>query len=146
MLKPTEENGHCPLRTARDKLMATGLRATRPRLALAWLLFGKGERHVTADELYSEAQRAKVNVSHATVYNVLNSFADAGLVRRFAVTGERSFFDTKLGDHQHFYCEDTGQILDIETGHVAIGQLPEAPRGYAIASVDLVIRLRQTNR
>ncbi len=87
MLKHTEENSHCPLRMARDKLTATGLRATRPRLALAWLLFGKGERHVTADELFNEAQRAKVNVSHATVYNVLNSFAEAGLVRRFAVTG-----------------------------------------------------------
>ncbi len=143
MLKHTEENSHCPLRMARDKLTATGLRATRPRLALAWLLFGKGERHVTADELFNEAQRAKVNVSHATVYNVLNSFAEAGLVRRFAVTGDRSFFDTKLGDHQHFYCEDTGEIVDIHAGQLEVAHLPQVPQGYAIASVDVVIRLRQ---
>ncbi len=62
-------------------LAGYGLRATRQRIGLIKLLFGAGNRHVTADVLAAEAQVVRMPMSLATVYNVLNLFAEVGLVR-----------------------------------------------------------------
>ena len=72
----------CPWHDVNEMLQAAGLRPTRQRMALGWLLFGKGARHLTAEMLYEEATLAKVPVSLATVYNTLNQLTDAGLLTR----------------------------------------------------------------
>jgi Fur family iron response transcriptional regulator len=71
----------CPWHDVNEMLQSAGLRPTRQRMALGWLLFGKGARHLTAEMLYEEATLAKVPVSLATVYNTLNQLTDAGLLR-----------------------------------------------------------------
>ena len=68
-----------------ETLRAAGLRPTRQRLALAKILFGNGDRHVSAEDLHREACAAKVLVSVATVYNTLNQFTAAGLLREVAI-------------------------------------------------------------
>ena len=84
----------CPLSDLRDRLRRAGLRPTRQRLSLGWLLFGRGDRHLTAEMLYDEAMRAKVPVSLATVYNTLHQFTEAGLLRQLALDGSKAYFDT----------------------------------------------------
>src|SRR5687768_2713764 len=88
------------------RLKAAGLRPTRQRLALAKLLFGPRDRHVSAEELHGEALSAGVPMSLATVYNTLHQFTGAGLLRELAVDGARTYFDTNIGNHHHFYCEE----------------------------------------
>src|SRR5215831_15293313 len=66
----------CPWRDVKSMLRDVGLRPTRQRMALGWILFGKGDRHITAEMLYEEATKAKVPVSLATVYNTLHQFTD----------------------------------------------------------------------
>src|SRR5581483_4330848 len=95
------------------RLRAAGLRPTRPRVALAGLLFAHGNRHVTAEMLHAEAAKAGVKVSLATVYNALHQFTEAGLLRQVVVDAARSYFDTNTGEHQHFFCEDDGRLVDI---------------------------------
>lgn len=136
----------CPVHDLRERLRGAGLRPTRQRVALGWLLFAKGDRHVTAEALYEEASRARVPVSLATIYNTLNQFTDAGLLRQVAVDGSRASFDTNLTDHHHFFVEDEERVLDIPNGGIAVGGLPAAPEGYEIARVDVVVRLRRTGR
>jgi len=119
-----------------------GLRATRQRLGLARLLFAKGNRHVTADALAAEAGALKMQASLATIYNVLNLFAEVGIVRGLAVEGNRTIFDTNTNDHSHFYFEDTGQIEDILLDRAGITDKIVAPEGYEIAKIDVVVRLR----
>ena len=85
----------CPWHDVNEMLQAAGLRPTRQRMALGWLLFGKGARHLTAEMLYEEATLAKVPVSLATVYNTLNQLTDAGLLRQVSVDGTKTYFDTK---------------------------------------------------
>ena len=89
--------------TLPERLRQAGLRPTQQRLALAELLFGKGDRHVCAEDLYAEAFHASVAVSLATVYNTLNQFRSAGLLRELAIEGDRSYFDTNTSDHFHFF-------------------------------------------
>ena len=128
-----------------ERLKAVGLRPTRQRLALARLLFGSGNRHVSAEQLHGEAGAAKVRVSLATVYNTLHQFTAAGLLREVVVEPGRSYFDTNVEDHHHFYFEETGRIEDIPGHALRVLDLPEAPAGTRVARVDIVVRVAEEN-
>ncbi|BCH20225.1 transcriptional repressor [Mesorhizobium sp. L-8-10] len=119
-----------------------GLRPTRQRVALADLLFAKGDRHLSAEELHEEALAAGVPVSLATVYNALHQFTEAGLLRILAVEGAKTYFDTNTSDHHHFFVEGENKVYDIEQGPVRVVNLPEPPEGMEIVNVDIVVRLR----
>lgn len=137
----TQENRH----TEADWLSSAGLRPTRQRLALAHLLIGDGQhRHVTAESLYEATRDGADKVSLATVYNTLRVFSDAGLLREITVNGARSYFDTNVTNHPHFFWEDTEELMDAPDEDLKIAQLPEAPEGAEIAKVDVVIRLRRS--
>jgi Fur family iron response transcriptional regulator len=121
-----------------------GLRPTRQRAALAQLLVGDGrDRHVTAESLHSSAQAAGEPVSLATVYNTLRAFCDAGLVREIIVDGTRSYFDTNMTDHPHFFWEEEGALTDAPADELEIRHLPRPPEGAEVVAVDVVIRLRR---
>ncbi|MGB5872067.1 MAG: iron response transcriptional regulator IrrA [Albidovulum sp.] len=125
-------------------LAGAGLRPTRQRVALAGLLVGDGQdRHVTAEGLFAAAQATGEAVSLATVYNTLRAFCDAGLMSEITVDGSRSYFDTRLDDHPHFYWEDTAELTDAPKDQLDILQLPIAPEGAKVTRVDVVIRLRR---
>lgn len=128
------------------RVREAGLRPTRQRIALADLLFAKGDRHLSAEELHEEAIAAGVPVSLATVYNALHQFTQAGLLRILAVEGSKTYFDTNTSDHHHFYIEGENRIFDIASGPVTVSNLPEPPEGMEIANVDIVVRLRPIRR
>lgn len=133
----------CPLSDLRDKLRRVGLRPTRQRISLGWLLFGKGDRHITAEMLYEEAVRARVPVSLATVYNTLHQFTEAGLLRQLAVDGAKAYFDTNPTEHHHFFIEDEDRLVDMPADGVDVGVLPAPPEGLEIAGVEVIVRLRR---
>jgi Fur family iron response transcriptional regulator len=124
-------------------LRSAGLRPTRQRMALGWLLFGKGARHLTAEMLYEEATLAKVTVSLATIYNTLNELTDAGLLRQVAVDGTKTYFDTNATAHHHFYLEHNHELIDIPDRHLVPHKMPDLPEGYEISRIDMVVRLRK---
>jgi Fur family iron response transcriptional regulator len=133
-----------PFANALELLRAARLRPTRQRLALARLLFEQGDRHVSAEQLHGEAVAASVPVSLATVYNTLHQFVSAGLLREVVVNPGRSYFDTNMGDHHHFFFEDTGQLVDIPSDRIGVTSLPTPPVGTAIRRVDVIIRVERT--
>jgi Fur family iron response transcriptional regulator len=135
----TQERPHSDVA---ERVRAAGLRPTRQRLALANLLFHNGERHVTAEQLHGEAKGAEIPVSLATVYNTLNQFTQAGLLREVVVEPGRSYFDTNIDDHHHFFFEDSGALRDIPGEQVRLADLPEAPEGTTVERVDVIIRVR----
>lgn len=125
-------------------LSRAGLRPTRQRLSLAALLVGDGrDRHVTAEGLYGATMGTGGRVSLATVYNTLRAFCDAGLMQEVTVDGARSYFDTRMDDHPHFFWEDTAELTDAPAHELDINSLPAPPEGAEIARVDVVIRLRR---
>ena len=128
-----------------DQWLAKGsLRPTRQRVILAQRLIGDGQnRHVTAESLFAASNDNGVKVSLATVYNTLRAFCDAGLMREITVDGAKSYFDTNMTDHAHFYWEDTFELVDAPAEQIKISVLPDVPAGAEIAKVDVVIRLRR---
>jgi len=127
---------------AKLRLRAAGLRPTRQRVELAGLLFADRDRHVTAESLHDEVTGAGVKVSLATVYNTLHQFTQAGLLRQVIVDAARSYFDTNTGDHQHFFLEDEGMLIDIAE-HIAVSGVPTPPAGMAVDRVDVVVRVKR---
>ncbi|WP_407048623.1 iron response transcriptional regulator IrrA [Methyloraptor flagellatus] len=124
-------------------LRRAGLRPTRQRIALAALLYNRGHRHVSAEALFEEAVLAKVPVSLATIYNTLHQFTEAGLLRELAVDGAKSYFDTNVSDHHHFFVEGENAMMDIPADAVAIDLLPTPPEGMEIVRVDVLVRVRR---
>ena len=123
------------------QLREVGLRPTRQRLALAKLLFKDGNRHVTAEDLYSEAHREGIGVSLATVYNTLHQFTQKGLLREVVVEPSRTYFCTNTSDHGHFFYEKSGRLLDIPADSIEISRLPSTPDGAKIKDIDIIIRI-----
>ena len=137
MMTPAVENGS-------KWLAQAGVRPTRQRVALASLLVGDGQnRHVTAESLYADAKSGGESVSLATVYNTLRAFCDAGLMQEITVDGSKSYFDTNMDDHPHFFWEDERRLTDAPVDQLEIRRLPDLPEGAEISKVDVVIRLRR---
>ena len=124
----------------RERLREAGLRPTRQRLALGQLLFGPGDRHLTAEMLHEEAIRSSVPVSLATIYNTLHQFTEAGLLREVAIDGARTYFDTNTSNHQHFFFENDNTLIDIDE-EMQVNGLPTPPEGMEISRIDVVVRL-----
>jgi Fur family iron response transcriptional regulator len=149
-LKMTKKERHIVIRKSNlprsadftEKLRLAGLRPTRQRLAIAALLLDGRHRHVSADSLTEEITAAGLQVSCGTVYNTLNQFTDAGLLRRVVVHNEYSLFDTNTDHHHHFYEASKDQLVDIPNDDVALSRLPQAPDGHEIKAVDVVIHIQ----
>ncbi len=129
-----------------ERLRGAGLRPTRQRLSLAELLFDGTNRHVTAEALHAEAQSAGIRVSLATIYNTLHQFTEVGLLRQVVVDGARTYFDTNIDDHHHFYFEDEGDLADIPGDSIEVTGLPPMPEGTAQARVDVIVRVKGRRR
>ena len=138
MAKAMRDNGK-----AIQRLREVGLRPTRQRVELASVLFKGEDRHVTAESLYEEASGLGLRISLATVYNTLHQFTHAGLLRQVIVDAARGYFDTNTGDHQHFFLEDEGALIDNVTlsgtaSALRIQAVPE-PGSLALAGAALVL-------
>ncbi|MEM9522572.1 MAG: Fur family transcriptional regulator Irr [Pseudomonadota bacterium] len=140
------ETGITTAATERGTLWLTKakLRPTRQRVILASLLVGDGRnRHVTAESLFATAGAAGEPVSLATVYNTLRAFCDAGLMQEVTVDGTKSYFDTRVEDHPHYYWEEDGALTDAPADQLEIARLPVPPENMEISKIDVVIRLRR---
>jgi len=124
-----------------ELLRKASLRPTRQRLALGALLFGSGDRHVTAELLHAEAVAAGQHVSLATVYNTLHQFKRAGLLRELAINGSKAYFDTNMSNHNHFFIESKGELHDIPGDAIKVDGVPAPPEGMRISHIDVVVRL-----
>jgi len=133
----------CPFHDIRERLRRVGLRPTRQRVSLGWVLFARGDRHISAEMLYEEAMKERIPVSLATIYNTLHQFTQAGLLRELAIDGAKTFFDTDSSEHHHFVVDGENTVIDIPAEAVDVAALPEPPEGYEISRVDVVVRLRK---
>jgi Fur family iron response transcriptional regulator len=132
----------CPAGDIQELLRKSGLRPTRQRMIIGQLLFAGAHRHVTAESLYAEAAAAGMQLSLATVYNTLNQFTQAGLLRRVGPDGSRCFFDTDTSAHPHFYLEGEDTLIDVPE-RLTVKRMPSALPGHEISRLDIVIRIRR---
>jgi Fur family iron response transcriptional regulator len=129
-----------------NRLQSAGLRATPKRIAIGGLLFDGRDRHVTADDVAVMARKNGVRVSLATVYNTLNQFVSAGLMKRITLDTDRTYFDTNVSDHHHLFFEESGVLHDIPGDSIRVEGLPEIPVGSRISAVEVIVRMSGDKR
>ena len=124
------------------KLRSHQLRPTQQRMQLGGLLFLESDRHITAEELYTEAKSQNFSISLATVYNTLNQFSAVGLLKEVHIDRSRCYYDTNTTEHHHIFKASTGEIWDIpvDTINTQI-DLEQIKHIGHVESVDIIIRI-----
>lgn len=120
-------------------LREKGVNPTRPRVALARILFSAPHFHFRAEELFAMAKKDH-EISLATIYNTLEIFHKAGLLKAIQLS-THLIYDTNNNDHFHFYDEGTGQLIDINPDHLDISKIPNIPQGKSLKSLDVILRI-----
>ena len=124
------------------KMLETSpLKLTEQRAAMIKLLFKNGAAHFTAEDIYEEANKKRIKISLATIYNCLNQFREFGIIKAIKISSDKIFFDTNLKEHYHFFCVKSAKLIDVETNKVKISKLPKIPRGKKLKSVDVIINI-----
>ena len=123
------------------KIESSGIRPTKQRRVLAKILFEKGNRHVSADELFHDVKKEDRKISMATVYNTLKQFTSLGLVREVVVDQNKSLYCTNHESHYHLYIEDEGKIVDIPTKNIDLN-IPSIPACLQLHNIDVIVRIR----
>jgi Fur family iron response transcriptional regulator len=126
----------------RDKIIKHGLRPTQQRVMLAQALFTKGDRHICVETLHREMQIAGEHISLATIYNTLHSFCEHGMLKEIFVDPERVYFDTRMDEHFHYFYEDQGMLVDLETKDYALSLPIAIPEHAELQGIDVIVRLK----
>ncbi|KZL20573.1 Peroxide-responsive repressor PerR [Pseudovibrio axinellae] len=124
-----------------NKFREAGLRITKQRCLIAEHLFSGGHRHVDAAMLYSELLANDKHLSLATIYNALRDFEQHNLIRRVAVSADKVWYDTDIGDHRHFYVPAENRIMDCPDQKLPLTKFADPPKGYKVTSIDIVVHL-----
>ncbi len=127
---------------ATESLRAHGIYPTSQRLTIANRLLIK-HQHLTAEQIYESIRNDQIKVSQATVYNTLGLFVRKGLLNEIFVDSSKTFYDTNIKPHQHFYNVDTGQLTDIKTPLDTTFMRGDLPPDTLIESVDVVVRIKK---
>ena len=126
---------------ALKKIEESGIIPTKQRRVLAKILFKKGNRHISAEDLYDEVKQEDRKISMATIYNTLKQFTILGLIREIVVDKNKSLYDTNNEPHYHLYIEDEGKVHDIPTNNINL-DLPSVPACLNLHNIDVIVRVR----
>ena len=124
-------------------LRNAGLRQTKQRLAICKVLFdGKETFHFTIEKLQKIIEKgSKKKISLATLYNTVHALKEKGYLKEISLKRNKTFFDTNTKNHHHFYDERMSQLVDIEDKNILVGNLPKAPNGKKIKSVEVLVKI-----
>ena len=130
-----------PYNSCINLLEKNGIRATKQRRVLAKLIFDKGKRHISADNLFDEVKKEERKISMATVYNTLKQFTSLGLIREIVVDQNKSLYCNNNQSHYHLYIEDEGKVIDIPTKNIDLN-IPSIPACLQLHNIDVIVRIR----
>ena len=128
-----------------NKLRTSGLRPTKQRILIAKNLFERGNTfHFTVETLNREINKSgKKKISLATIYNTVEAFKKAGHLKRILTNTTKSYYDTNITLHHHFYDDETKELTDIDYQKVKLSKIPKPPKGKKIKDLEVVISLQK---
>ena len=126
------------------KLRSSKLRPTKQRVEIAKFLFEREKTfHFTVESLNKLLiKKSTSKIALATIYNTVHAFKAAGHLSEVEVRGNKTFFDTNVSNHHHFYDSETAELIDIDANDIIIQKIPKAPNGKKIKNVEVFINLK----
>ena len=128
-----------------NKLRGSGLRPTKQRILIAKNLFdNKKTFHFTVETLNRKINKnGNEKISLATIYNTVEAFTDAGYLKEILTSKNKSYYDTNIKSHHHFYDESSKELTDINYNQVKLSKVPIPPKGKKIKNLEVVIRIQK---
>ena len=126
------------------KLRSSGLRPTKQRVEIAKFLFEREKTfHFTVESLDKLlAKKTTSKFALATIYNTIHAFKAAGHLSEVEVKGKKTYFDTNISNHHHFYDSETSELIDINDNEIKFDKIPKAPNGKIIKNLEVIINLK----
>ena len=126
------------------KLRSSRLRPTKQRVEIAKFLFEREKTfHFTVESLNKLlTKKSTSKIALATIYNTVHAFKAAGHLSEVEVRGNKTYFDTNVSNHHHFYDSETAELIDIDANDIIIKKIPKAPNGKKIKNVEVFINLK----
>ena len=131
-----------------EKLRTSGLRPTKQRIKICEVLFNRDKTfHFTINDL-SKIMIDKMNekVSLATIYNTVDAFKKKGYLKEISINSDKSYFDTNVSIHHHFFDEDTNQLIDCDQANIEPINIKDNITGKQINSVEVLIKVASDNQ
>ena len=128
-----------------NKLRTSGLRPTKQRILIAKKLFDRSKTfHFTVETLNKKInKKGSGKISLATIYNTVEAFTNAGYLKEILTSKNKSYYDTNIKSHHHFYDEGSKELTDINYNQVKLSKVPIPPKGKKIKNLEVVIRLQK---
>jgi|TARA_Y100000389_G_scaffold180332_1_gene195061 Fur family transcriptional regulator, iron response regulator len=130
-----------------NKLRSSKLRPTKQRIRIAEFLFRREKTfHFTVEKLNKIINRKDnfEKISLATIYNTIDAFKKAGHLKEILTNNNKSYFDTNVDSHHHFYDDETNELMDINYNEIEVAKLPQAPKGKKITDIEVIISLKKS--
>ena len=130
------------------KLRESGLRPTRQRLKICEVLFSTEKTfHFTINDLNKIIEeKLSKKISLATVYNTIHAFKKKGYLKEISINSDKSYFDTNVTEHHHFFDEDTNELIDCSSGDIDSVNIKKNITGKKIKSVEVLIKVAIDNQ
>ena len=127
------------------KLRSSGLRPTQQRILIAKSLFDNDKTfHFTVETLNKKINKnGATKVSLATIYNTVEAFTSAGYLKEILTSKNKSYYDTNIKSHHHFYDEGSKELTDILYSQIKLSKIPTPPKGKKIKNLEVVIRIQK---
>ena len=131
-----------------NRLRSSGLRPTKQRLMLCKVLFDRKETfHFTIDNLKKKIEKnTKSKISLATVYNTVHAFKKKGYLKEISIAADKSYFDTNVTEHHHFFDTKGNELIDIDSSKIQLKNIPNPPRGKSIKDIDVIINVENDSQ
>ena len=128
-----------------QKLRSSNLRPTKQRLKICQFLFDREKTfHFTVESLNKKINKNKdTKLSLATIYNTVEAFTNAGYLKEILTSKNKSYYDTNIKSHHHFYDEESKELTDIKYNQIKLSKVPTPPKGKKIKNLEVVIRIQK---
>ena len=128
-----------------QKLRSSNLRPTKQRLKICQFLFDREKTfHFTVETLNKKINKnGATKVSLATIYNTVEAFTSAGYLKEILTSKNKSYYDTNIKSHHHFYDEGSKELTDIHYSQIELSKVPVPPKGKKIKNLEVVIRIQK---
>ena len=128
-----------------QKLRSSNLRPTKQRLKICQFLFNREKTfHFTIETLNNKINKNRdTKVSLATIYNTVEAFTNAGYLKEILTSKNKSYYDTNIKSHHHFYDEGSKELTDIHYSQIKLSKVPIPPKGKKIKNLEVVIRIQK---
>ena len=126
------------------KLRSSNLRPTKQRLEISQYLFDREKTfHFTVEDLGKvfNSKNSSNKISLATLYNTVHAFKKAGHLREVFINRDRSYFDTNVSSHHHFFDEQKNEVIDIDSSLIKVNRIPKPPRGKLVKNIEVIIKV-----